>query len=332
MLISSRGNCIELASPFVERLSLTAPLNLRETLFCGQAFRWQTLHSDSGEIYTAVVQNAFVALQMQSSQLLIASSAPMIAQQPLTLFVQHYLGLSDNLQEVFSPSFQRRYPHLVAGAMPYFGLRLLRQAPFETLISFMCAQGMGIALIRRQVAQLAQSFGTPLALMRQPHSASPSFFVIKDYTFPTPDTLADAPLHRLRQCTNNNSRRAENIRRVARAIADGSLNLNALAAPHATLEHARETLLQYDGIGNKIADCICLFGLGHHQAFPIDTHVRQYLAQWFGLKSSSSSLSSRAYRALADAARELLGTKYAGLAGQWLFHHWRRDIKKMRDY
>lgn len=338
MLISSRGDCIELASPFVEKLSLNVPLNLRETLFCGQAFRWQTLHSDSGEIYTAVVQNAFVALQMQSSQLLIASSAPMIAQQPLTLFVDYYLGLSDNLQEVFSPSFQSRYPHLVAGAMPYFGLRLLRQAPFETLISFMCAQGMGIALIRRQVAQLAQRFGTPLAFslpltfMRKPHSASPSFFVIKDYTFPTPADLADAPLRQLRQCTNNNSRRAENIRRVAHAVADGSLNLNALAAPHATLEHARNTLLQYDGIGDKIADCICLFGLGHHDAFPIDTHVRQYLAQWFGLKTPTTSLSSRAYRTLADAAREILGTQYVGLAGQWLFHHWRRDIKKMRDY
>ncbi|MFN3386436.1 MAG: DNA-3-methyladenine glycosylase family protein [Candidatus Thermochlorobacter sp.] len=320
------------------RLSLTAPLNLHETLFCGQAFRWQVLQSDSAEIYTAVVQNAFVALQMQSSQLLIASSAPMIAQQPLTLFVQHYLGLFDNLQEVFSPSFQRRYPHLVAGALPYFGLRLLRQAPFETLISFMCAQGIGIALIRRQVMRLAQTFGTPisfslpLAFMRKAHSTSPSFLVIKDYTFPTPNALADAPLRQLRQCTNNNSRRAENIRRVARAVADGSLNLNALAAPHATLEDARETLLQYHGIGDKIADCICLFGLGHHDAFPIDTHVRQYLAEWFGLKIPTASLCSRTYRILANAAREILGTKYAGLAGQWLFHHWRRDIKKMRDY
>jgi N-glycosylase/DNA lyase len=88
--------------------------------------------------------------------------------------------------------------------LPYFGLRLLRQEPFETLISFMCAQGIGVSLIRRQVLLLSQNFG--------------EFIAITEYKFPTPNALAHADLSQLAQCTNNNLIRARNIQQVAQAV------------------------------------------------------------------------------------------------------------------
>ena len=42
-------------------------------------------------------------------------------------------------------------------------------------------------------------------------------------------------------------------------------------------EDAREYLMQFSGIGPKVADCICLYGLHHLQAFPVDTHIEQIL-------------------------------------------------------
>ncbi len=345
---------LRITTGYTATLSLSAPLNLHDTLFCGQAFRWQVLAPHPLYDYFVVVHHAILALGLRGSTLHIFSSAPQIQHQPLTQFVAHYLGLSDQLDAVFSPSFRRRYPHVVQGASAYFGLRLLRQAPFETLISFMCAQGIGIALIRRQIQQLSQEFGTKLDATtltqvttvseagiseqdRVALSTKPSFISTPDmdkhfYLFPTADQLAEAPLHRLQRCTNNNLQRARHIRQVARAVADGALRLETLSAPHSTLEQARQTLLEYDGIGEKIADCICLFGLQHHDAFPIDTHVRQYLAEWFGLVSPTYTLTARSYRHLAQAARKLLNTPYPGLAGQWLFHHWRRNIKQMTAY
>ena len=35
------------------------------------------------------------------------------------------------------------------------------------------------------------------------------------------------------------------------------------------------------GIGRKVADCICLYGLHHIGAFPVDTHVKQILASFY---------------------------------------------------
>ena len=40
---------------------------------------------------------------------------------------------------------------------------------------------------------------------------------------------------------------------------------------------AHAALLTLPGVGVKVADCVCLFGLHKLDAFPIDTHIRQML-------------------------------------------------------
>lgn len=301
--------------PFQSELAYNAPLNLEATLFCGQAFRWQILSENT---FQAVVYGEVLRLVDLSKRLLIASTAKQINGKLLADFVWHYLGLEDNLDTLFSSQFRTQYPHLFSGALAYFGLRLLRQEPFETLISFMCAQGMGIALVRRQVYLLSKFFGRSIA--------------ITEFKFPNPCQLANASLSRLTRCTNNNSVRARNIRSVALSVARGDLDLAKLSAPHCDFQTARETLLRYNGIGEKIADCVCLFGLGHRTAFPIDTHVRQYLKEWFGLSTQTASLTSKEYRRLSAKARALLGEEQAGLAGQLLFHYWRKDVKRLTAF
>lgn len=342
-------------------LPVSVPLNLEATLFCGQAFRWQRVSPEEREpkVFQAVVGGEVLELSQQfssvephspASELLVRCTAEAIGGEPLKKFVPHYLGLDDDVEKIFPPPFRSRYPDLVAAAMRYFGLRLMRQAPFETLISFMCAQGMGIKLIRRQVSLLARAFGNPLAAppdltIDSPHENSyenlntslsqlpqiQNFIAITAYKFPTPEQIAAAPVSVLTGCTNNNSIRAKNIRRVAEAVADGSLNLNALLALRCPLDEARETLMRFSGIGAKIADCVCLFGLEHRSAFPIDTHVRQYLDGWFGLKTKTASLTPAGYEALCNEAKDVLGSPYAGLAGQLLFHTWRRDVRHLKE-
>ena len=46
-------------------------------------------------------------------------------------------------------------------------------------------------------------------------------------------------------------------------------------------DEAMESLLSRKGIGKKVANCICLFGLHHVDAFPIDTHVKQLLDKYY---------------------------------------------------
>ena len=40
-------------------------------------------------------------------------------------------------------------------------------------------------------------------------------------------------------------------------------------------QEARKELMKLSGVGEKVADCICLFALHHLEAFPVDTHIKK---------------------------------------------------------
>lgn len=62
---------------------------------------------------------------------------------------------------------------------------------------------------------------------------------------------------------------------AARSVVCGHIDLEKLQLlPY---EEARQELLKLYGVGEKVADCICLFALHKLEAFPIDTHIRQAL-------------------------------------------------------
>ena len=64
---------------------------------------------------------------------------------------------------------------------------------------------------------------------------------------------------------------------TSHAMADNLLdNLRKMS-----YDEAMESLLSRKGIGKKVANCICLFGLHHVDAFPIDTHVKQLLDKYY---------------------------------------------------
>ena len=67
--------------------------------------------------------------------------------------------------------------------------------------------------------------------------------------------------------------------RTARSVVSGEVDLEKISGM--TYRKAREELCGLFGVGEKVADCVCLFALHHLQAFPIDTHIRQALDQHY---------------------------------------------------
>ena len=189
----------------------------------------------------------------------------------------------------------------------------------------MCAQGIGMQLIRKQVSMLAEHYGEKIVL---PFSGKEIIL----HSFPAAQQLAATDPLLLSRCTNNNRLRAANIIRAARAVDEGRLDLDALQKSQLTLGELRNTLSRRSGIGFKIADCIALFGLGRFDAFPIDTHVRQYLEEWFNCTTPLRSLTPASYLMLDAEIRRVLNPDFAGYAGHMLFHCWRREIKKLRTF
>ena len=301
------------------------PVNIRQSLFSGQSFLWE-IHGETNSYYSSIIKSIPVILcEISDHEFEIHSTENSVNGVPLSEFIHQYFTLDIDTERAFPENFSRLYPELWQLLAPYFSLRIMRQEPFETMISFMCAQGIGMHLIRKQITMLRQYYGEARSVLF--HGKE-----VVLHHFPTPKKLAATDPAQLSRCTNNNRIRACNIILAAQGVAEGRIDFDALCNPALPLSELRNTLCQNGGIGYKIADCIALFGLGRFDAFPIDTHVKQYLGEWFHSATARRPLSPATYLALDREARTFLNPALAGYAGHLLFHCWRREVKGLRTF
>lgn len=305
-------------------ISTGTPINLRATLFSGQSFLWDSIDDKEG-IFASVINGRIILLQQLHASAIAATCNPEITGHPsLPDIITEYLSLRIDPESTFPDNFSSDWPAVadLLARGEYRSLRVVRQEPFEALCTFLCAQGIGMGLIRRQVSLLRHHFGKPV-------TATIGGRHLRLHAFPSPTAIAEADLEELQRCTNNNRVRANNLREAARQVAGGCLDLTALSDPALHLEQVRTRLMACGGIGPKIADCVALYGLGRFDAFPIDTHVHQYLHAWFRVEGEFRALTPRHYLFLQEEARRILGTPMAGFAGHLLFHCWRREVKRL---
>jgi N-glycosylase/DNA lyase len=269
------------------RLDHGGPFDLGLSLLCGQAFRWRPLEEGG---YRGVVEGTVVDIWQRGDGSLRWESGP----RPLTPEqVSSYFRLDDDLEAI------RRAiddPAVDAAFANYRGLRLLRQDPWETLISFVVSQVSNVPRISRTVENLSMHYGDHLG---DGVSAS----------FPRPDQLAQADENALRLL--GLGYRAPHIVHISNAVNDGELFLEPLR--FVTFREARERLMELPGVGPKVSDCALLFSLDHLEAFPVDRWVIRAVEEWYDVRQGMSQ------EAMAEWARSRFGP-YAGYAGQYLFH------------
>ena len=147
------------------------------------------------------------------------------------------------------------------------GIRILHQDLWEMIITFLISQQNNIARIRGCIERLCTRYGEKMA------SDSTEY-----YSFPTPEQLSTATEADLRQL--GMGYRARYIVETTRSILTGEVSLDRLYQIK-YYRTARKELMKLSGVGEKVADCICLFALHHMDAFPIDTHIRQVLDEHY---------------------------------------------------
>jgi len=260
--------------------------NLNYTLDCGQVFRWER----DGDWWTGVVGDHVIRLSQGSGEILVDSKLP-------PEFFTHYFRLDDDLPSIYE-SINKDL--LINRAIrKYKGLRLIRQDPWECLISYMLSTASSIPMIQKRISLLSQLFGQEL---------EEGYF-----SFPDPETLANADLSMLDECKLGF--RNERIKEAAREVCSGYLDLEVLF--RLEYRYAREHLMRLRGIGEKVADCVLLFAFEKMEAFPVDTHIRQIIQHYHiddDFFENCTSLSR-----MGDWGREYFGP-YCGYAQQYLFY------------
>lgn len=143
------------------------------------------------------------------------------------------------------------------------GIRILRQDLWEMIVSFLISQQNNIVRIRRCIQNICERYGEKCTSI---HGRT-------FYAFPKPEALAALSEDALKEC--NLGYRSKYVVRAARSVVSGEIDLEAIS--EMSYGKAKAELLKLFGVGEKVADCICLFALHHLQAFPIDTHIQQAL-------------------------------------------------------
>ena len=139
------------------------------------------------------------------------------------------------------------------------GIRILRQEPFETLISFIISQRKNIPAIQFCVNQLCSRFGEAIGE--------------NAFAFPAPEALAGASMEELAGCSLGY--RAKYIQQTARMIASAQVGLDSLhPLPDDELQAA---LTGFPGVGEKVAACVMLFAYRRMDAFPVDVWIKRVL-------------------------------------------------------
>lgn len=184
------------------------------------------------------------------------------SQEDFDVFWKHYFDL-DTDYGAFIEKINPRDRYLNAAAEAGWGIRILNQELWEMIVSFLISQQNNIVRIRRCIDNICRRYG------EEKQSGDGAGY----YAFPTPAALAMATEEELKEC--NLGYRAKYVLRAAKDVAEGKISLETL--PKMKYSAAREELLRFYGVGEKVADCICLFALHHLEAFPVDTHIRQAL-------------------------------------------------------
>ena len=277
---------------------------LGEILDGGQAFRWKR-REDETWLGTFGLHIVRVSLDGERrAQWSAPAGHEAVTAAPM---IRYWEG-ERALAELVDSLPWRSDAHLARCLAEFPGLRILRQPFGETLLCFLCSATKQIVQIRQMVALLADRHGSvlfPNASLVPSHSSLPAW-----------PTLAKIPEAELRKCQLGF--RARYIHQTAKFLAahPGWLEeTEFLPYPE-----AKERLCSLPGVGEKVADCVLLFGAGRIEAFPVDTWILKTMAARYGLHGWKPAQ-------VAQFGRAHFGP-LAGLAQQYLFAWERKEAKR----
>lgn len=280
------------------------PLNLDVTLCCGQVFRWEKRR----EWWYGVVGSRVLKVRQDEDVLDF--------QNVEAGFVRHYFSLDHDLQRIGREI--GKDSHVKAALKQFWGLRLIRQEPWECLISFICATYKSVAAIRQMLLRLTTRFGEKTVYEGN-----------EFYAFPTPERLARATLQDLEGC--GLGYRSKYVQETSKRIHGDKYELDTLR--RMPYEQAKRELCQFPGVGSKVADCVLLFSLGRLDAFPVDVRVKRMILRNYSEHfqevfvkrlAKEESFSSSEYERICGFGRSYFG-RYAGYAQEYLYHYERTN-------
>lgn len=268
---------------------------LSDIFDCGQCFRWNMAEDGS---YTGIAFGKALKISQTEDIVTLYDTTP------------------DDFKNVWHGyfDFDRSYSDIIKtlsadpALAPTFefgsGIRLLQQQLWECVVSFIISASNNIPRIKKIVELFCQNFGEEITYMGQTF-----------YSFPTPEKTASLSLEDL-QVIRAGFRDKYILDAAKKFVSDPHFSAEYLQ--NAKTEDAKKILMGINGIGNKVADCILLFGLSKYDAFPVDVWMKRIMEYCYFNNEPQQ------INAISEFAKKRFG-EYCGFAQQYLFFYAREN-------
>ncbi len=151
------------------------------------------------------------------------------------------------------------------------GIRILKQQPWEVLVSYIISANNRIPMISKSVNILSELYGQAIEYNGKVY-----------YTFPNPNRLYNADILDIEKCRAGF--RCKYIKKAVEMVKSGEIDLNDISKMK--ISDARKELMKIPGIGIKVADCILLFSMQKHEAYPVDVWVKRVTEHFYFNRSA----------------------------------------------
>ncbi len=261
---------------------------LTDILECGQAFRYERLGEEE---YFVIAGGKRLHVKQVGYEVFMSCT-----DEEFDDFWEEYFDVRTDYTTI-QKDLAKIEPKIKDLISAKRGIRILRQDPFEMLITFIISQNKSMVHIKQLVKGICEKYG-------EKREDEFGFY----YSFPTPEALKAVSMDEFRMMKVGF--RDKYLFDAVGKVTSGSIDLNALK--DMSTEVAREQLTSIKGIGNKVADCILLFGYHKLDVFPVDVWTRRGLTKLYfeNEKVTDDALREKAY--------DVFG-QLCGIAQQYIF-------------
>lgn len=253
--------------------------NLTDTFECGQCFRFNKINK-AEVIYEGIAYGKYLRTHQENNRIYFETTP-----EDFNNTWRGFFDLDRDYKKIADTLCKDKT--LKKASEFSSGIRILKQEPFECLISFIISQNNNIPRIKKIINRLCENFGEKIAT--------------NQFIFPNAAKLAGLSLDDLKVI--NAGFRAKYILEAAQKIHSGEINLDLIH--NLSLDEGAEYLKKLKGVGDKISACVLLFAYNKLDAFPIDVWIKKILEKYYADGYDFG--------------------EYAGIANSYLFYYERNN-------
>ena len=260
--------------------------DFRSTITCGQIFRFK----EEENSIIVIIKDRVISLKEAGEYIIIESNK----EENLEEVIMDYFDLNRDYDKIENEIIKR--DKKIKDAILFSkGLRMIHQDPFETLISYIISQNNRVPAIANSLNLLSSKYGEKIIFNGNEY-----------YLFPSLDNLCKLSIEDFRNCKVGF--RDKYLYEILNAIKNKKLELDKIYQMSG--EEALNYLIQFKGIGIKVASCILLFAYQKFDVYPADTWVKKFMKEDYNIEGEKNirEFTYNTYK------------EYSGLAIQYMFN------------